>query len=147
MKKIFIGIILLLSFLTITACSKKEVKNNINSSNERADTLKIIINKKEYLVDLENNETVDEFLKELPNDMEMTELNGNEKYAYLDQSLPTNPISPKQIEKGDIMLFGDNCFVIFYQTFKTSYTYTKIGHIREMPDLNSDNIKVSFINY
>lgn len=37
-------------------------------------------------------------------ELEMNELNGNEKYFYLDESLPVNPYSPKTIEKGDIML-------------------------------------------
>lgn len=36
----------------------------------------------------------------------MNELNGNEKYFYLDSSLPVNPYSPNTIGKGDIMLFG-----------------------------------------
>jgi hypothetical protein len=27
------------------------------------------------------------------------------------------------------MLYGDNCVVLFYETFTTSYSYTKIGSI------------------
>lgn len=27
------------------------------------------------------------------------------------------------------MLFGRDCIVLFYDTFNTSYSYTKIGHI------------------
>ena len=42
------------------------------------------------------------------------------------------------------MLFGDNCLVIFYKSFNTSYSYTKIGHIESLPDLNKSSIKVKF---
>ena len=33
----------------------------------------------------------------------MNELNGNEKYFYLDTELPTNEINPKHINKGDVI--------------------------------------------
>ena len=62
-------------------------------------------------------------------ELEMNELNGNEKYYYLDESLPVNPYSPNTIGKGDIMLFGSSCLVIFYDNFNTSYSYTRIGKI------------------
>jgi len=40
------------------------------------------------------------------------------------------------------MLFGDNCLVIFYKSFDTSYSYLKIGHINNLPDLGSGNTTV-----
>ena len=74
----------------------------------------------------------------------MNELNGNEKYVYLSSPLPTSPNVPKIIEKGDVMLFGDDCIVIFYESFKTNYSYTKIGSIENLPDLGSSSIEVKF---
>lgn len=68
----------------------------------------------------------------------MDELNGNEKYYYLSTSLPTNTQSVKNIEVGDIMLYGDDCFVIFYESFKTSYSYTRIGKIENPSSLKED---------
>ena len=70
----------------------------------------------------------------------MSDLNNNEKYIYLDTSLPTNPYNPKEIERGDVMLFGNDCLVIFYRSFNTSFSYTKIGHIDNLPDLGKENI-------
>lgn len=58
----------------------------------------------------------------------MLELNGNEKYAYIEKTLPTNSNNPKHILAGDIMLYGSDCLVIFYKSLKTNYNYTKIGH-------------------
>ena len=66
----------------------------------------------------------------------MNELNGNEKYYYLDQKLPTNSQAVGYITAGDVMLYGNNCLVIFYESFSTSYSYTKIGHIE-----NAENLK------
>lgn len=70
-------------------------------------------------------------------ELEMNELNGNEKYFYLDSSLPVNPYSPNTIGKGDIMLFGSSCLVIFYKNFNTSYSYTRIGKINNASNLDT----------
>lgn len=137
-KRIIILIILLL--IIVTGCSNK----NVEGSDNAVEKIKVLINEKEYIVNLENNETVSQFIKTIPFEISMEELNGNEKYAYLDNSLPTNSYNPKKIEAGDVMLFGDNCLVIFYKTFNTSYSYTKIGHINNLPDLGNDNVTVKF---
>ena len=77
-------------------------------------------------------------------ELAMSDLNGNEKYAYLDEPLLTEEYSPQQIEAGDVMLFGDNCLVIFYESFETEYKYTKIGHIDELPEMGEGNVVVRF---
>ena len=65
----------------------------------------------------------------------MEELNGNEKYYYLESMLPSNPTRVEKIESGDIMLYGDNCLVLFYEDFTTSYSYTRIGKIENTEGL------------
>ena len=42
------------------------------------------------------------------------------------------------------MLFSDNCLVIFYKSFDTSYSYTKIGHIDNLPNLGNGSITVIY---
>ncbi len=74
----------------------------------------------------------------------MKDLNKNEKYVYLNESLPTNKYYPKHIQKGDVMLYEDNCIVIFYKSFDTNYSYTKIGSIIDLEDLTEDNVAVIF---
>ena len=66
----------------------------------------------------------------------MDELHGNEKYAYLDQSLPTASEKVGSIKSGDLMLFGSDCLVLFYEDFSTSYSYTPLGHIDDPAGLS-----------
>lgn len=157
MKKVLL--ITICSLLLFTGCSNNSNSQNIsedetnNSTNEAIETkesdvkvsdIKVTINDKTYILKLENNKTVEDFINLLPKKFTMNELNGNEKYIYMDNSLTTNSYNPKHIEKGDIMLFGDNCLVIFYKSFDTSYSYTKIGHIDNLEDLGNGSITAKF---
>ena len=120
-----------------------EFINKYQVINNEVSTMKAIINNKEYIINLENNETVNSLINLLPMEITMNELNGNEKYIYLDNTLPTNSYNPKRINAGDVMLYGNNCLVIFYKSFETNYSYTKIGHIDNLEDLGTENIKVN----
>ena len=80
--------------------------------------INIEINGEIFEADIENSSTR-KALDLLPMELEMNELNGNGKHFYLDESLPVNPYSPNTIGKGDIMLFGSSCRVIFYENFNT----------------------------
>lgn len=69
------------------------------------------------------------FKKLLPLTVRMDELNGNEKYCHLPDRLPTAASNPGAIHSGDLMLFGSDCLVLFYESFRTSYSYTRIGRL------------------
>lgn len=129
MKKIIIILILIL----ITGCGEMKKEEN-----------EIIIDGKRYEIVLEDNETVHELKKILPLKLKMQDLNKNEKYAYLDTSLPIEEYYPVRIQKGDVMLYGDTCIVIFYKTFDTKYNYTKIGHINNLEELEEKKIEAEF---
>ena len=117
---------------------------NKNKQKDVVSSMKAIINDKEYIINLESNETVNTFLNMLPKEFTMNDLNNNEKYVYLDNSLPSNDIEVKRVESGDIMLFNNNCLVIFYKSFDTTYSYTKLGHIDNLPDLGNGSVSVKF---
>jgi hypothetical protein len=143
-KKTIIILIILFITIVIAYCIKIKIinKNENNNSNEVISTMKILIDNKEYNITFEDNETTKSLINLLPLEFDMNELNGNEKYIYLDNTLPTNSYNPKYINAGDIMLYGNNCLVIFYKSFDTSYSYTKIGHIDNLDELGNGNIKI-----
>ena len=148
-KLVYILSIIIFLFIT-TSCNSKNIENNNqtnkieNNLDEEITLMKAIINGKEYTINLENNETAKSFVNLLPQEYNMSELNGNEKYVYLTDTLPTDSTNPKRIEAGDVMLYGNNCLVIFYNSFDTSYNYTKIGHIDNLPNLGNSDIPVKF---
>ena len=155
--KIINSILVILCVFIITGCSTNK-KLNIDSNgnlrkdsvimdkqNEVIDEVKVLIDNHEYTINLEDNETAKTFVNMLPLEYNMNELNGNEKYVYLNSSLPVDAINVGYIYAGDVMLYGDNCLVIFYKSFKTSYSYTKIGHIDSLDDLGNGSINIKIV--
>lgn len=92
-------------------------------------TTTMTVNGNAFDVQLADNETARAFAAFLPAELSMDELNGNEKYCYLDAPLPTSAEAVGRIEAGDIMLYGDRCVVVFYGSHDTSYSYTRIGTV------------------
>lgn len=92
-------------------------------------TMNIQIKGQTFTAQLEDNATALAFSAGLPLTANMQDLNSNEKYFYLSQSLPARAQSVRHIKAGDIMLFGTDCLVLFYKDFSTSYRYTPIARI------------------
>lgn len=91
--------------------------------------MRIRIGSTNFTATLYSNETTNAFQKLLPLTLKMIELNGNEKYGDLKEDLPVDAVNPAKIENGDLMLYGSNTLVIFYKSFNTSYSYTKLGKV------------------
>lgn len=112
------------------------------------DTLKIIIGQKNFTAVLESNAAGNEFKKMLPLTINMNDLNSNEKFFDLPRNLPTNLANPGTIHSGDLMLWGSNTLVLFYKTFNTSYSYTRLGKIENpsglAQSLGSGNVTITF---
>lgn len=145
LKKLFGLIPVLLVVFGCVGCGA----NQANEWNGSEEIMTLQIGNDRFEVDLVANATVEALLKMLPLNLDMSELNGNEKYCYLDTGLPTAAKKVGQIKAGDIMLWGDNCLVIFYQSFSTSYAYTQIGHIKDTTNLltavGTGNVQVQWM--
>lgn len=100
---------------------------------EAAPRLNLQIGDETFTITLEDNETTRALLESLPMTITMEEMNGNEKYTFMDGGLPTNSSNPGQIEIGDFMPYGDNCLVLFFKSFSTSFSYTRLGWVDD-PD-------------
>lgn len=146
LKCMFILILICGCYASQTSFNKQE--GPIIQGEKAMRKIQITIHQEKFEVELENNSTAEELLKRLPMILSLKDLNNNEKYNYLKQSLPTHTQNVYNIETGDVMLFGDNCLVVFYKSFETSYQYTKIGkiidagHLEEA--LGSNDVSIEF---
>ena len=116
-----------------TPGDNEDPNDNNGDSPENTRTMTLKIGNSTFTATLADNATAQAFAAMLPMNLSMSELNNNEKYVYLDQSLPVQASSPGTIQTGDIMLYGSSCVVLFYKTFSTSYSYTRIGRV-DNPD-------------
>ena len=128
-----------------------EIASNLENKNEGGEEsmkLNIKVGAKNFTATLESNNTTKSLLEKLPLTINMSELHGNEKYYYFDESLPTNSERIENINTGDLMLYGSDCLVLFYKSFSTSYSYTRLGHIDNPQGLadavGNGNITVTF---
>lgn len=148
--------LLILGFLawSLTSCasSSKDTavpgNNSDNITNPTGSKMKIKIGDSTFTATLYDNATVTAFKSLLPLTVQMIELNRNEKYVDLPGSLPANASNPGTIQNGDLMLYGSSTLVLFYKTFSTSYSYTKLGRIDNVTGLvaalGTGNVSVTF---
>lgn len=144
---IFLSVLLIFS----TGCgATQSAISNVQTELQELQNMqiKISVNGKIFEVVLENNETAREFYKMLPLEVTMNELNANEKYVRLNKNLPSKDSRAGIINAGDLMLWNSNTVVLFYETFSSSYSYTRLGKILNPVDLSetvgNGNIQVKF---
>ncbi len=148
MKKTITALLAIILALSLCACS------NGGGATDKADTtaaevsetvsegttlpegdLTLFVNDKTFSVALERNSTSNVFCYMLPVTFSMNDYGGIEKYHYLDANIPGEP-QTVDAKKGDIMLYEDNCIVIFYEDAGEQEGYTVLGHI-----LNTDTLE------
>jgi hypothetical protein len=142
---------LIAAALSVTAAERSGGPSP-SASNQFADSfknkMKITIGSQTFTVTLRDNPTTAALKAMLPLTLEMKELNGNEKYFHLQKDLPTDATNPGTIQAGDLMLYESNSLVLFYKTFRTSYSYTRLGRIDDPKALaiavGSGNVTVKF---
>lgn len=112
------------------------------------DRLRITVGDVDFPATLGHTATAAAFAALLPMSVTMRELNGNEKYHYLPSGLPASAVAPGRIQTGDLMLFGSDCLVLFYDSHTTTYHYTPLGRIEDASmlaaALGRGNVTVKF---
>jgi hypothetical protein len=173
MKKILAAVLVLTSILAFAGCgnvattsqsaqkagspmSKSEsyTDNNrkINGDVEgnKVISAKITVGNKVLNGKFYDNETTQALVSKLPMTVNMTELNGKEKYYHLSEHLPAkSTVTPAIINAGEIMCWSSNTLVLFYNTYSNSYGgYVKIGYIEDISGLKealgNGNVQVTF---
>lgn len=87
------------------------------------------VGERRMAVTLADTEAARVFAARLPMTLDMTDLNGNEKKFDLSKELPANASRPGTIRNGDLMLYGAKTVVLFYLTFDSPYSYTRLGRV------------------
>lgn len=123
---------------TVTVKAKKSVK-----------TIKAIVNGKTFTFTLNSSKAAAELYNKLPLTLKMQELNGNEKYHYFNGTFSGTEKTYSTIDAGDLMIYGGNCLVLFYDEIKNSpYEYIKIGQITSSSGLKNavgkGNVTINF---
>lgn len=133
----------------LAAASRPEPAPSNDGGEENAVTsISITVGDSAFSAKLYDNDAAKALLAQFPMAVNMSELNGNEKYYYLPENLPAAGERVGSIRAGELMLYGSDCLVLFYESFSTSYSYTRLGYIEDPSDLaamlGSGNVQVSF---
>lgn len=137
------GLCLMFGFLMLGGCKASQpevpvvvVQDAAGASAKSEETsMWLTVGERRFAITLADNATARAFAVQFPLTLDMAELNGNEKHADLPQALPTDASRPGMIHAGDLMLYGSNTVVIFYETFRSSYSYTRLGRVDDPDDL------------
>ena len=148
MKRSSLLLLLLLVLVITGACKSDNPGPDPSTLPAMSHKLRIRVGSDTFTATLYDNPTVTDFLTRLPLTISMVELNGNEKYYDLPQGLPAKAINPGRIQAGDLMLYGSDTLVLFYQTFTTSYSYTRMARVDNPAGLATalgrGNVSVTF---
>jgi hypothetical protein len=141
-------LLLLVLLVGAGACKSNDPEPEISMLPTMNTKLRIRIGSDTFTATLFDNPTATAFVARLPLTVSMTELNGNEKYYDLPQSLPTNALNISTAQAGDLVLYNSNTLVLFYETFSTSYRYTRMGRLDNptglAATLGRGNVTVTF---
>jgi hypothetical protein len=136
---------LLLGFAMTGACEAREssapglpvpsVKVAQTAVQPTQKRLWMTVGQQRFGITLADNEAARAFAELLPLTLDMPDLNGNEKHVELPKALPVNASRPGTIRNGDLMLYGSRTLVLFYLTFESSYSYTRLGRVDDAEKL------------
>ena len=152
MKKIFITFAMAFTLLSsLASCSKSDAQGSlIDTTMINSSSMTLTIGQKTFVANFSNTAAAAAFKAMLPLTLNMSELNGNEKLYDLPSALPSNHSNPGNIASGDIMLYSTRTLVVFYKSFATSYSYTRIAKITNTEGLaealGTGNVTIGFAN-
>lgn len=124
------GLLSLLLSLFIIPNTKAE-----NTVKYQGNTMNITIGQSTFSAELADTPAAKELTALLPLTFTMQDHQRNEKFAELPKALSRQDQVLGRIEAGDIMLWGGDTLVVFYESFQSSYRYTKLGKIKNTAQL------------
>jgi hypothetical protein len=140
------GLSVLMGLLVLGACEARQDSTSGSPAAAAAKAAPVAVKPEElrmwmtvgerrFAITLTDNAAARAFAAQLPMTLDMSELNGNEKHAELPKALPANASRPGTIGSGDLMLYGTATLVVFYSTFNSSYSYTRLARVDDSAGL------------
>lgn len=116
-----------------------QVDETVNEPQVEEDTsmhIQVTVNGVAFVATLDEGPAGQALLSRLPLTLTMDELHGNEKYCYTGEAFGGDSFVPGTIEAGDLMVFGSDCLVLFYETFANDgWSYQRVGKIDDASGL------------
>lgn len=132
----------------MTAAASSQAASDTHKRAPAMTSIRVLIGGKVFTARLEDNETARAFAAMLPLKFDMRDLNDNEKVTELSKKLPGDVSNPGTIREGDLMIWSSRSLVLFYKTFPTSYSYSRLGRIEDTAGLveavGSGTVTVAF---
>ena len=100
-------------------------------------TMNIALNGQTFTATSADTPAADALQQQLPLTLALHDYNRDEKVGSLPQALPAADEAIGHIEAGDILLWQGDSIVIFYESFKTPYHYTRLGKITDPQGLKN----------
>ena len=116
---------------------KKETTGWSKHLQSQAAAVQLGIDKRTFTADLDDTAAAQELRRLLPLTLTMQDHLRNEKHAELPRRLSSDDQRPGRIEAGDVMLWQGQTIVVFYESFSSPYSYTRLGKIRDTQHLKA----------
>jgi hypothetical protein len=117
-------------------------------TNKTKNQMIVNVGQETFTATLADNATATAFKVMLPLKLKMKDVNANEKVSSIPAKLPTHDANPKRLEAGDLMIWTSRSVVLFYKSFPTTYSYTRLGRIDDAAGLaaavGSGSVTVTF---
>lgn len=140
--------LLLLALCSLQTTRAADSAVPVATQGEAATRLWMSVGERRFAVTLADTSAARALAALLPLTLDLEELNGNEKKQELSQALPVAASRPGRIYDGDILLWGSRTLVVFYQTFDSPYSYTRLGRVDDPAGLTQalgqGDVRVSF---
>ena len=125
----------LLAFILVGIVESSVHAASAQPKDESMIRLHVNVGATRFVAVLHDNESTRALLPLMPLTVTMNELNNNEKYAVIAQKLPNDARRVGRIDAGDLMLYGTDYLVLFYDGLDSVYRYTPLGRIEDATGL------------